>query len=1097
MAVELIDEQKQVLQNDKKNMLVSASAGSGKTFIMIEYITSLVKDMQLPISEIVVLTFTKAAAGEMKERLVRSLRGCERSQFIIEQIDALSTANISTIDSYCEKMLKKYANLLGLNESFSVADENISQKIKQDAFERAFSDFYKNEQNDFSTIVEYYKNDKNQVKNIIFEIEKLTDSVYDADEFIEKNLNSSVNFFEKATQFLHNETKTAIKRALEELKKCHLVEFQSKIEKALKNILEAEDIFQMALYCENVVLPKKESVKIIGEEASETIDLCKKKIGNAIKNIVDLHLSDKENIDFQKEGKLEKIVLKLFKNYRKFQNEIKKSKNMLDFGDLERYMSILSEKENLFDGLKYVFIDEYQDTNKLQERIVKNIAKNCNFVAVGDAKQGIYGFRLATCEIFLNDLKTFQNDEDSNVKFLKSNFRSDKKILNFVNSVFDVCMTEQSCGIDYKNSSTLNGLLQIESDTKNVVSIDVVREKKSEIEIPQVYSVKDAVEENDNDYLNEILAIKNRIFEVRKSKIFENGKLRTCEYSDIAILSRNRGSLFNNLEICLQQSGIPVVSSSRGKLIDEVEIKVLLNFLKIAKNIDDEIALLSVLISPFGGFRLEEIAKIKNERSLCEIVKTDAVFEKFLEKLEKFRNNISIFGVRKLLLKIFDEVDYFAYINMKRAHNQINVAVNRFLSAISESEFDFDLPQLISFFESVDIELVSEPSEIEDAVSMLTIHASKGLEYPVVFLIGCDQSFKDKPIKDGNVRIDEDFGLALKFYNLESNEAFESMKMKAISLVEQKKEFAEELMIFYVALTRARNKLFLFGRFNNKMFERRSLFECSSYYDLVFYACRGKIENFVERNEIEIQDGVVATYIDEIVEIKKEESEKHYVEKVDEDAYTKILDYLNFEYNFSGRENFKLKESVTQLSKKDRENVLEKYSNESFSFGAAGVDVGNAYHLALKVIDWENIDGVDQIGAQIEKNSQILGDYREYIDEKKLFENIKKLKPFCENGHIYKEKGFILKEKLCNLIDSKLQDEVMVQGVVDLFIVKNSAITLIDYKYSNSKNSQYLVNTYKNQLKLYKIAIENAFGMPVKEAYLLSLKDAKLIEVEI
>ena len=210
-----------------------------------------------------------------------------------------------------------------------------------------------------------------------------------------------------------------------------------------------------------------------------------------------------------------------------------------------------------------------------------------------------------------------------------------------------------------------------------------------------------------------------------------------------------------------------------------------------------------------------------------------------------------------------------------------------------------------------------------------------------------------------------------------------------------------------------------------------------------------------------------------------------------------VENYLNFKYAIDDKLNFKLKESVTSLSHKNQEDNLEKFSNENFNFGGANTEIGNAYHLALKVLDFEKISNFDDLNEEILKNKVIFSEISENLDLNLLLKNILTLKSFCINGKVFKEKDFILKERICDLVENvSVEDRILVQGIIDLFIIKENKIILIDYKYSNSTNDNYLINKYKNQLKLYKIALENGYKLPVKEAYLLSLKNNKLIKVD-
>ncbi len=1096
----IIEEQERVYENDKKRMLVSASAGSGKTYVVIKYITKLICEHRVPVKDFVILTFTKAAAAEMRERLQKSLKELGDDAFIVEQLDALSIANISTIHAYCEKMLKKYANLLGLNSNFEVADENQSKKICQDAFESALNVFEQKCQDEYLELMGFYKNDKTQIRKILTELENLVSAVADKEKFLEENISHPEKFFDGALDYLFNHIKTNLSERLDEVESFHVDDFEFALRGALSKIVSSGDIFEMSKNIADFKFPFLPKKKDVGEEIVEALKQVKKNINKCLDAVASLNLDDEENVQNQRHAKLENLLLRLYLIYDEELQNLKKLQNILSFSDLERYMEKLSVQENLFDGIKYVFIDEYQDTNKIQEKIVKNIAKNSNFVAVGDVKQGIYGFRLASCEIFLKDMEEFDRDENSTLSNLKSNFRSSQKVLDFVNDIFKVCMTENSAGIDYEKTSMLDGKGEFEKENAKAINIDIVKEDKiEETPLPEVYSVKNDVLIRAQANRKQLLAIKSRILEVVKSEIYVDKKYRRCKFSDIAILFRSRsGGLFDDLEDFLEENGIPVVSNSRNNLFDHPLMKVLLNWLKLSLTFDDDIAMLSVLKSPLVGMSLEEIVSAvkDDERKLCESVTENPAFEKFVSLMKEFKLDCEFFGIKVAFCKLFDKTNFLAYINSLVKHQKLNTLTGRFLSAILESGFEFDVPALINFFETVEIVAVSEGGGVEDAVTLTTIHNSKGLEYPIVFLCGCDRSLRGVA-QNGLVQINEEFGFALKKYDREKNQEIVSVKMRAISESEKKKDFVEELMIFYVALTRAKNRLYLFGRFDEQMFKRISISDCDSYFDLIFYALGDVKEKFAQNGLFETDD-LQVRLIDEIEELSLEKATLQNVPEVDEDACQKLKEYLDFEYKFDDKLNFKLKESVTSLNKRQLEDVTEHYSNDNFSFGGSFVEEGNAYHLALKVLNFDEIENVNDLQIQLDKNSQILGDGVKLVDKEILMKNILLLKSIASGGQVFKEKQFIMKEKLCNLLDgTNFDDRILVQGIIDFYLIKNNKIVLIDYKYSQSKNDEYLKNKYKNQLKLYKLALENGLGISVEKSYLLSLKHAKLIEIDI
>lgn len=1098
----IIEEQEKVLHNDKKNMLVSASAGSGKTYIMIKYITKLICEDRIPVNNLLVLTFTKAAATEMKERLQKRLQEMGKDKFVVEQIDSLSTANISTIHAFCEKNLKKYANLLGINENFAIADENLSQKIRQNAFDIALKKFNEEFENEYYELISNFKNNKSKLQEIMFEIETLVNSIANKEEFLQKNLNDNVLYFEKATEFLFQHAKNEISNQLDFVSKLHVDDFYFELSNKLKKIVDSEDIYEMCKECQTFSFPYLPKRKEYGDEVVDKLSATKENINKIIKTISDLNLCDEGNLEFQKNGLLEKVLIKLYQIYENEEKSIKNLHNYLDFYDLEKYMKILSVQENLFSGIKYVFVDEYQDTNKIQEKIIKNVAKNCNFVAVGDVKQGIYGFRLASSEIFLKDMEDFSKNDDSTVNFLQSNFRSYQKVLDFVNDIFKVCMTKDVSGVDYEKSSMLKGMSEFVDDKNSPVTIDLVCETPiGKEELPQVYSVKNAqIFANEQDR-NQLIDIKRRINDVMSSYISDNGKLRKCRYSDIAILSRNRSPLFNQLENYLQEEGVPVVSNSRNVLLSEPEILVLLNFLKVALNkTDNEVALLSVLMSALSDVSMNDVLKEKNgsDKNLCEIVIEDKnkKFERFNENVKEFVFDVEVFGARKAFLNLFNKTNYRAYLNLQKNHKKLNLFVDKFLNEISSSGFEYDLAGLVNYFETVSINVVSEVTALDDSVLLTTIHNSKGLEYPIVFLIGCDQSLKkSRPKVD--VEINEDFGLAVKYYDKENNSEVISAKMRAIQEAKAKKNFVEELMIFYVALTRAKNRLYLFGEYKDSIFERYSIWDCDSYFDLIFFALKNQKEQFVKEKSFKNKI-LEINLIEELREIKPEIAQTFENAEFDGDTQAKILDYLKFKYRMGEKLNFKLKESVTSLNRKDQEDKLEKFSNESFSFGGAGVETGNAYHLAMKTLNFEKINSISDLEAEINENKPVFEDIENLIDKKTLLQNVLTMKKFVENAKVFKEKEFIMKDKLSKLLEeTNFDDEILVQGIIDFFAIRDGYVILVDYKYSNSTSEEYLIKKYKNQLKLYKNALENALKMPVNEIYLLSLKDNNLIKVQI
>ena len=1078
-----IKEQDDVLKNNSKNLIVSASAGSGKTHVLIEYISMLVCKKKVPIKKILILTFTKAAATEMKERLLKSLKQEEMNDFVIKQIDDLSVSNISTIHSFCEYCLKKYANILHLNENFQIADGNLAKKLKISALTTAIEKL--NNSPDMLTLKYAFKDDRT-LRASVFEIENMVLSVSDKEKFISDNLENKN--FEKAEKIVCDAIDTKILSTTNILEKLHFDAFNFKM--SFQSVLEEKDMLKKISALGAYKFPPFPKKNEVSENELKFLKKLKSDMEKFFASFTSLDL-DEEKLQEEKEGKLEKALMHLFQVYSEEYSLLKKHANLLDFSDLEQNMLTLSTHELFHEEFEYVFIDEYQDTNSLQEKIVKKVAENCHFVAVGDAKQGIYGFRLASSDIFLRDVENFKKEENSNSLFLQSNFRSSGKILNFVNDIFKEVMTKKTAKIDYFPNSMLNPIRKFKDEDMAVV-VDVISADEKEKKDFEIYSVKEDTLESEES-LKELETIKIRIDELLKGKIYDpdTDTFRQTEFKDIAILSRSRNGFFNLLGAYLQKNGYPVITSTKKNLLETPEIMVLLNLLKICLHPNDEVALLSVLLSAFGKFQPEQIYSWKKDRTFEELLQ-DEQFDDFKNLLSTFKEEALSVGYRRAFEKIFDDVNYYAYINAQNDENLI-ASVKRFLNEIDVSTYAFDLPNLISYFENVEIEDSGAEAGETNAILLTTIHKTKGLEYPIVMIINAGKSLK-KQGRRTEIQMDENLGVSV--FRYEGDEVTKTIKLLASEIISERKRFQEEMMIFYVALTRAKNKLFIIGKpFRNtlKMVDVLS-FDC--YFDFIFNTLTfDEVEKFLN-DENFVKGDVEFNLITETENLKLEKQQYSY-SKPDENIVKEIEEYLNFKYMFDNEKNIAFKNSVTSLTKKYESEDVFFPTSEYVSTSSKNIEIGNAYHLALKVLDFSKINSLQDLHLNLISNS-CYDEIKENIDEELLFKNILLLKPF-QTDSVFKEQEFVMKDAFSSLVEEDgFNDEIMVQGVVDFFAVKNNGkIVLIDYKYSNEKNPERLVNRYKLQLKLYKKAIVNGIFMEVDEVYLLNLKWNKLIKVEI
>lgn len=1100
-------EQQSVLNNDKKNLIVSASAGSGKTFVVIEYITKLICENKVPVKRLLVLTFTKAAAGEMRERLNKSILKQKQTPFLIEQIDDLTIADISTIDAFCEKVIKRNLNKTNLDENFKIIDNEISRKLKEKVFAKALEEFESNTL--FNEIYFAFKKNKNAIYECLDYIHSFITSLNNGDDFLENCLANQEEIFDKSCEIIYqniceklNHFKSKLltfKNNANEFYADYIANLNDRLNISLKN--DFKTCVNLVSSLEIPLLPrvKKENKD---QELESKLRAFRKEITAFVEeqnkyNFLDTHLYQK-----MKHGTLAKAIIELYKIFKSFYLAEKKSIDALDFADLEEEsLKLLNDKEvleRLQSSYDYIFVDEYQDTNRIQEAIVKPIAGKGNFIAVGDPKQGIYGFRNATMEIMRQDIKNFDIDKNSQALFLRGNFRSDKKILDFINKIFSCIMTENSVGIDYQKTSMLEGLAKFQIQSFPAVRVDIISCNGEESEQQKgVYSVKQAPLEFNHKNEKEVQAIVARIDELLKTEIYDPKEetYRKTNFSDIAILFRGRSALMEELNEALIKNGFPVICDSKNNILDQPEIAMLINLLNLTITMQDDIALASVMLSKIGGFSVDELAKMQMENSFASLYEyiinsANSKIIDFISMLNEFKNDCLMFGIYRGLEKLFYQKDYYAYLLYQEDGEDKLRYVQNFMHEIVSSEFNNDIALLVSYLTKMDNKKFGSDNSSADAILLTTIHATKGLEYPIVVLAGCGEKL-EKPLRK-NYIINKDLGLATFAHNNIENIKSISPQFAACKLLNKKREFIDEIMIFYVALTRAKNHLYIVGseeKDNLLNLYGNDIFSLSNYLQFVFYAFgQGLCERLFCDETVKIQDWEFNN-ISQIQDVKIEK-EMSISLKQDENIENEIKEYFNFQYKFLPSTKLAYKNSVTKILNLEEEE--QKETHLSSQSREVSIMQGNSYHKALKLLDFEKIENVKDLKIQLELIS-LTEEERSLLDNEILFKDIYEIKQKINGLKIIKEKPFVMSAKLSEIFDSNINDEVLVQGVIDLFAIGEENI-LIDYKWTSEKDEKKILNKYKKQLQLYSLAIKKGLNINLNKIYIFSLKNGQFIE---
>ena len=1097
----LTKQQQAILDNTKKDLIVSASAGSGKTFVVIEYLKQLLCEKHVPLSKMLVLTFTKAAAGEMKTRLTKAILSCSPTPFLTNQLDEIPLSDISTIHAFCEKLLKKYSNILEIPQNFIVLDDKNSWQLKNRAFNDAFEKLALQNEDNFNFFYLAFKKNKDLMIKTVEALSQYLESQEKGNTLAQTFLLEHEKYLAKSKSFLTLHIENELKACENEILNTKFGEMEEWYSTFAQNLLSLcktpleKDFIQNCKKIATFEFPQMPRKRTMFLSDKELLSRTKERLQSLAKFAKNFVSYDEYFAKEEKDNRIGKALVELYASQKEEYEKLKKYRNGFDFSDLERLTQVLLENQEVANDLQnkysYIFVDEYQDTNPLQESFVKAIAKKGNFVAVGDPKQGIYGFRNASMEIMKKDIESFSGSPNADALYLNGNFRSDDNILQFVNAIFNKHMTLESVGIDYEGKNKLVGMTKFLNDGFKPVEVDVIMPKKEESSpVSGVYSVqKDNLDFN-NDNQEEVLTIASHIEKYLSGRIYDSQSesYRNVTEGDIVVLFRKRSALMEQLSHYLQSQGYNVLSDLQSSLLEDGEIASILSFVKLALSKEDEVALASAMCSAIGGFSVQEIAMFKGtkDKTFKENVLDcqDKKVVSFFEIIEKFKRDINLFGLSQALENLLNEKHYYVYQKSLENSYERKINLDNLFKAIKGGDFDFNPKGLIDFIEEGQITSTRE-GQI-NAITLTTIHATKGLEYPIVILAGCGENMGKADTM--LVNFSSEFGLGTNLYDFDRNLKLPSIPLVANKIAKVRKEYIDELMIFYVALTRAKNHLVLTGTITKD--GMRKIYQNKNYLSLTMNAFGENFSSMLFQQEHIEKENVIFNIIDEVCQEENSQPKAQMNEqKINID---KIKDYIEFVYP-NKNSGLKFKNSVTSIMQEDLDKRLVVASGSGENRDEA-IETGNAYHEALKILPFEKINNIEDIDLLLKKDMLTDG-YFEKIDKSLLLKNILQIKNVLNGQFAMKEKEFIMSATLKELGIASGKDKIIVQGIVDLFSLGEKNI-LIDYKYTSQKNSEKIKEKYLKQINLYERAIEKAFNKKLDEKFILSLKEAKLIEIK-
>ena len=1140
------DQQYEVLKHKEGNLLVSASAGSGKTSILIEKINRLIVGDGVKLKRLLVVTFTNNASLEIKQRLFKSLSESKNEKLLLE-LEDLSTSDIMTFDSFCSKVVKEFGYTIGQTNKFSVADEAMSGFLKNQAMDNLFANHNKNLDKRFKNFVDMFFEKRNESSlrkslNSLYEFlrSKEDKNIYTSlldNMYLFDNKNKAFEYIGKFVLTLKEYTNQQLQHLIDEADILGEDKIKEKLLIAKNEIFDLNGDFLRDLrYLKNGFdFPVFKSSPKDSAEATQIKNNYKDILQN-FKNLVNqIITSDIKNADIdmlsQNLTKTKEQLQYVFEIIDEFDGEYQKLKSqyqVLDFNDIEKFArQILSNKDiatEIQNRYDWIFIDEYQDTSYLQESIVGLITTGDNLFMVGDLKQSIYRFRQAEPQIFLNKYNQYKDFKSTNmdkVIELATNFRSTEAILKFNNFVFDKIYKQEIDDYQYKGNADLvfGGLIK-EVATEPTVKIFVLNEEKNEQEedhFEGIYSVKDSelsfdkksgIQQQANLLASEIKSMIGKPYYDHKTK-----EIRQIQFKDIAVLSRKKKGILLEVKDVLNSYGIPVYTKYNENIFDFYDIQVLLNILTAIDNQNNDYAIISTFVN-IGNISLEELALIRKDNRDKKFF-----YQAVQEYLKKNNDTIS-----QKIKKCFDKLAYYRNFSY---HNNICELIN-FIIENEKLDLKFEISQNSNSFEERLLTLLNsidsikeyslnsflnyinnfnsnQDSEItikdsENAVNLLNIHKSKGLEYPVVFLIATENQFGTQDIKS-KILSDNDWGITMSTYDNETHTTNDNLIKNIFKQKIKDEDRKEEKRLLYVAMTRAKNYLTIIGtknvdniKSNNTDFEIRN---CNNYLDWIL-GCFSQTEldklKLEKSLDFDIDGSKMSMYLIEENSFEHEQEEdKTLPEKlnVDKDMFNEILSQ-KFKKN-----NLAKKNSVSQIMQEEDHynisnfewNKSDKANDEDF------LNIGTVYHKVMEYIDF--CDDENDIVAQLDnlkESGKISNDEFALIDIKTIIIATKAINKLIDKADIVlKEQQFLSYFPANRLIKTEEDTKILVQGVADLIIIKNDEIYLIDYKTSRISNEKDFESRYKTQLDIYANAIEKFYHKKVSKKAIYSFYLNKLV----
>lgn len=1208
MGVKWTKEQQKVIELRNRNILVSAAAGSGKTAVLVERIIQMLTDEEHPmdVDRLLIVTFTEAAASEMKERIRSAIETALEvnpgNAHLQRQSTLIHSAQITTIHSFCLSVIREHFHLIDMDPGFRIAEEGELRLLKQDVLSELLEECYVNQEERFMELVEKLgsgKNDK-KLEGMILQLYEYSRSYPQPQKWLEHCVNQYAECETYLKQEGTGEEPVFLRRALDWAQKYieDLVELADQciriceepdgpymyapmleedriILDKLAGAADFEELYERLSDIKWKALSRKKDESVDSEKRTQVQDI-RKQIKDLIGELGKTYFYETPAellLDMANAKGTMEILAELVNRFAIMFADQKQRKHLIDYNDMEQFaLQILTEEKEgelipsqtareYQEQFYEVMIDEYQDSNLIQEAILTSVStvsrEKYNIFMVGDVKQSIYRFRLSRPELFMEKYDSYSSEDSEMQKIdLHKNFRSRPEVLDGVNYIFRQIMRRDLGGIVYDEQAALYPGAEFEP----MIGADGKSAYEMELLLVDAQKTGNEFELSDNNKQLEVRVIAKRIKELlRTAKVTDkaSGQLRPAEYRDIVILMRSVKGWADVVSSILAEEGIPAYIGSTEGYFGTYEISVLLDYLQLLDNQRQDLPLAAVLASPFVGLNPQQLAEIrlaakegffyKAAEGLAqrageeeEKEEKDSLAYKlraFYLQLTHFREMVPYTAIHELLQKIIEETGFSLYVAaMPGGERRIaNVEMLVEKAAAFEGTSYKGLFNFIRYIEQlqkydVDYGEANIADEQENTVRIMSIHKSKGLEFPIVFVAGMGKKFNTTDIT-GSVIIHPEWGVGLDAVDLQRRTKIPTFLKKTIQQEIKLENLGEELRVLYVALTRAKEKLILVGCPSQKQLKEVSedgmlcqkavrradgevlpfytLIGANSYLHWVVPALMGEDApvhcRIIGRTEMEEEEE-----IEQRSELLARDVLEHWATGTVYDA--KLREHLEvqsqYHYPYAEEQKLKLKFTVSELKKRaylqeeSGETVYEEpevvplipqfLQEEEVLTGASR---GSAYHKLLELLNYElsyDENSLTAMMEELQKERKLSDEMVQCIRKADILRFLnsdsgRRMQAAAKRKQLSKEQPFVLGIDAKEIYpDIKGDERILVQGIIDVYFEEDGELVVLDYKTDNVRSAKELRDRYHAQLDYYAQALEQLLQKKVKEKIIYS-----------